>query len=291
MTANQINYAKLQEDIRHNIATEGEAYRHDVEDERIRSETNAISYSNYEENVRHNVRTEAINEEHYGRMDEETARSHLAQEAEINRSNLAREAETYRTNVANEELRGEELEEKVRHEKAVEKETKRNNKAMEAIANKNAEANLSQAESAAMNARTRFQEYITEKYYKEKQVAMMNATLIIDQGKLDETIRHAMAVEKETERHNREMEQLQRDSNNMKFITTPSADSEVIVNKAKADAEYASATEKLARAGLLKTQEEWYAWNQIVNSAVNISQAVKNFSGIVPLIGGLITSK
>lgn len=56
MTANQINYARMKEDTRHNVATEAENYRSNVARET--------------ENTRHNVATET-----------ETHRSNVAQEA------------------------------------------------------------------------------------------------------------------------------------------------------------------------------------------------------------------
>lgn len=288
MTANQINYAKLQEDIRHNQATEQESVRHNVEDERIRSDTNAINMASYQESVRHNVQSEAINSEHYGRMDEETARNHLAMELETQRTNQAREAETNRSNVATEQLRASELEEEVRHDKAVEKENKRHNKAEEDIGQTQAKAAESQAQTAAKNANTRYYEYLTNKYRTEHEVGYWNATVFVDQKTLAEKIRYDAVTTKETERHNKATEENQWQSIQNQFVLTPSPTYEIEKTKAITEAEKAKATESLARAGYLKTQEEWYAWNQIVNTAVDITQAVKNFSGAIPVIGMLV---
>lgn len=312
MTANQINFAKLQEDIRHNQATEGEMSRHNIEDERIRSETNAISRDTLSESIRHNVQSEAINAEHYGRMDTETSRSNLAREAETMRSNIVQEQERERSNRANERIATKELEETTRHNTTVEKETKRHNKAEEKIgttqakaATTQAKAATSQAKTAAKNADTRYYEYLTTKYHNEKQVGFWNASVLVSQLELDESRRHNQAVELETNRHNVTTEGIQSSQlgesvrhnteseanewnrNQNTFIALVPGSSQSTVNTAITATEKAKATESLARAGYLNTQEEWYAWNQIVNSAVDISQAVKNFSGAVPVIGML----
>lgn len=54
MTANQINYQKLKEDRRHNLATESETGRHNVQQE-------AIGFATVGESRRHNQAAEAIN--------------------------------------------------------------------------------------------------------------------------------------------------------------------------------------------------------------------------------------
>lgn len=291
MTANQINFAKLQEDIRHNRATEGEQARHNVEDERIRSDTNAVSRETLAETVRHNVQTEAINAEHYGRMDTETSRSNLAREFETHRTNVAQETERERSNRASEQISISELEETARHNKATEKETKRHNKAEEKIGTTQAKAATSQAATAAKNADTRYYEYLVNKYHSELQVANWSASILISQRELDELERHNQVMEVETERHNREGELNEWNRNQNTFINSPGGSSQANVNSAMVVSEKAKATQLLAQAGYLRTQEEWYAWNQIVNTAVNITQALKNFSsaipGTVPVINAL----
>lgn len=102
MTQNQINYQKLLEDQRSNLANEELTRNRDAE------------------TARSNVARET-----------ETHRSNLARELETNRSNLANEAETNRSNLAREL-------ETNRHNLATESETARSNRANEAIGNRNA---------------------------------------------------------------------------------------------------------------------------------------------------------
>ena len=72
MTQNQINWAKLQEDIRHNQAGENETNRHNVvwevetnrsnlANEALKKEANAINWGNLSESKRHNIATEQQN--------------------------------------------------------------------------------------------------------------------------------------------------------------------------------------------------------------------------------------
>lgn len=89
MTQNQINYWKLQEDSRHNVATEGETNRHNVVTEQVDLGTLA-------ESGRHNRATEA-----------ETARTNRANEAirtQANQIDLGKLAESSRHNQATEGL-------------------------------------------------------------------------------------------------------------------------------------------------------------------------------------------
>lgn len=69
MTQNQINWAKLQEDIRHNRTGEGETYRHNLAgevetnrtnlvNESLKKEANAINWGNLSESKRHNQAVE-----------------------------------------------------------------------------------------------------------------------------------------------------------------------------------------------------------------------------------------
>lgn len=61
MTANQINYAKLNEDRRHNSVTEVETARHNRKQEDIGYYTGGAAYAGVAENSRHNREQEAIN--------------------------------------------------------------------------------------------------------------------------------------------------------------------------------------------------------------------------------------
>lgn len=98
MTANQINYWKLQEDKRSNAAKEWETHRSNTTNEELtrRRDENTLylGEANLAESKRHNLVGE-----------QETNRSNLAREYETQRANLAREYETSRTNLANEALK------------------------------------------------------------------------------------------------------------------------------------------------------------------------------------------
>lgn len=76
MTTNQINYWKLQEDKRHNQASESETARHNVVTERQKNSDIDISRASLAENARHNVVNEQLNRVQY----EENARHNRQQE-------------------------------------------------------------------------------------------------------------------------------------------------------------------------------------------------------------------
>lgn len=100
MTANQINYWKLQEDKRHNVETERLSNIQRQEEIRHNLAGEGLDKLSLEESVRHNTVTEG-----------EASRANIARETETNRANLIYEAETHRANVAREE-------ENIRHNKA-----------------------------------------------------------------------------------------------------------------------------------------------------------------------------
>ena len=76
MTTNQINYWKLEEDKRHNKASEGETARHNVVTERQKDRDIDISRASLAETARHNVVNEQLNQVQY----EENARHNRQQE-------------------------------------------------------------------------------------------------------------------------------------------------------------------------------------------------------------------
>lgn len=108
MTHNQIEYWKLQESKRNNLATERETRRHNVvgEGETYRSNVakETISAGTLAENTRHNKASESETYRHNAAAENETTRSNRAREAETWRSNLAKEAENYRSNRERERL-------------------------------------------------------------------------------------------------------------------------------------------------------------------------------------------
>lgn len=61
MTNNQINYARLNEDRRHNVVTEVEAARHNRRQEDVGYYTGGAAYAGIAENKRHNLEQEQIN--------------------------------------------------------------------------------------------------------------------------------------------------------------------------------------------------------------------------------------
>lgn len=112
MTGNQIAYAGLQENIRHNQVTEGETHRHNVTSE------------------------------------QEVLRSNIARETETRRHNVETEAqgwfgqrENQRHNLATEQQNAQMLQETIRH-----------NWSTEGINRMQAQASLSQAQSSALQA-------------------------------------------------------------------------------------------------------------------------------------------
>lgn len=97
MTQNQINYQKLLEEQRSNLANEDLTRRRDSETARSNlareTETRRSNLANETETRRSNLAREV-----------ETNRSNLAKELEINRHNVATETETARSNRANEKI-------------------------------------------------------------------------------------------------------------------------------------------------------------------------------------------
>lgn len=137
MTHNQIDYAKLQEDKRHNKEVElnarnvlAENTRHNTETERIQHEANVI------------------NSNHYARMDAESVRHNQQVEAETNRHNIAMEGIQQRQNQLTAQQNAIRLQELA--------ETEAHNTEMEWIGHINASANTINANAADRNATTNF---------------------------------------------------------------------------------------------------------------------------------------
>lgn len=147
MTQNQIKYWELKENKRHNIATEKEAGRHNIE-------TEDISRGELFEKSRHNGVTETNDLLSIG----ETQRHNVAYEGETARHNLAQEdlsfkslAENVRHNKAGENIQAAQVGELARHNVASEgltgaalEETKRSNLVYEGINQQNADTNAGQ---------------------------------------------------------------------------------------------------------------------------------------------------
>lgn len=116
MTHNQIEYWKLEESKRSNLANEAENKRHNVASE---GETYRHNYATEGETGRHNRTTELIDMSKYY----ETVRSNQANEAltsDRNAIERGKLGETVRSNEANEAIRQGNLDETVRHNKVSE---------------------------------------------------------------------------------------------------------------------------------------------------------------------------
>lgn len=136
MTHNQIEYQKLEEDRRHNAATEFETRRNNVA---VLGETNRHNLVYEQETGRHNRADEAIrsesnqiNKAHFERSDFENSRHNQATETETNRHNLVTESQTDRAY----------------------NETVRHNVASEGIGWAQAHASMANANAALQNAAT-----------------------------------------------------------------------------------------------------------------------------------------
>lgn len=115
MTANQIAYARVQEDRRHNKETEAQNL-HSLEiGERnaIAQHLGAMAAQSQAETARmrasEEVRANKIRESLQTQQNAETVRSNMARESENTRANKAREVETLRSNLASEKLKSEEI--------------------------------------------------------------------------------------------------------------------------------------------------------------------------------------
>lgn len=104
MTANQINYWKLQEDKRHNVETERLSDIQRQEEIRHNLAGEGLNKLSLEESVRHNTVTEGEAFRSNVAREQENVRSNMAYEIELNRSNVARESENVRHNKASEAL-------------------------------------------------------------------------------------------------------------------------------------------------------------------------------------------
>lgn len=160
-TAREVGLGNLQEGQRHNKATETQASA--SLDETVRSnkvrETEAARHNvaGEVEMYRHNVSGERLQ----SAAQAEQARHNRAGEsltastiAETQRSNIARETETARSNMALEALKGAANAETARSNLAREVETNRSNLANEKIKGEQATASMLQANAAALNADT-----------------------------------------------------------------------------------------------------------------------------------------
>lgn len=146
MTQNQIAWAKVQEEKRHNVISEGETGRHNLAEEQIRYQSNSIQKE-----------MNTINSHHYVRMDRENQRHNRAEERISNKQI----AESRRHSKESEEISWFQSQEQRRHNVATEGVDWANVGVgrMNAAANQmGAEASMSNALSNMMNANTRTQE-------------------------------------------------------------------------------------------------------------------------------------
>lgn len=141
MTSNNLRYAQLLEDRRHNLAMEANASDVATESRRHNIATEGQQSAELTETRRYNS----------GRLAQsanelfETSRSNMARETETNRSNVARETETERSNLAREEETQRrntiELAQTGSHNREMEREAKRSHMADEKIKQSQVNAN------------------------------------------------------------------------------------------------------------------------------------------------------
>ncbi len=101
----QVSYWTLQENKRHNLATERATEYDNITKRRAQEETARHNLAFERETSRHNVQSEYLEGQHIAlgwSQLSETKRSNIAREAETGRSNVAKETETNRSNVTKE---------------------------------------------------------------------------------------------------------------------------------------------------------------------------------------------
>lgn len=175
MTNNQINYAKLKEDKRHNQMSEG-IELHKAGSSRIQALTNMHALG---ETATHNRATEQLGKDQLA----ESIRHNSAEEttkagtlSESIRSNRVREGETERSNRANEYLKKYDIDTNAR------------------IGSANAQANLTHAEAALRSAEASQSQAVTAAKAQENNYR-------VNLGKNVETNRHNLVTEAENARH------------------------------------------------------------------------------------------
>lgn len=198
MTANQINYAKHREDVRHNLRSEQQKDR-DLAIGEKNAVTNAYSaetgrLSHYE-TARHNREQESIN----WFQSRETARHNVVSESQF----ATQLAETQRHNVASEQLQSRQtavqesqLSESIRHNSSVERETSRHNKVSELLsAGDVTTKRKQQEESVRHNMRTEEQKSLELSNQRRYQDVTGQASLITAQAKLESARQQGIANE------------------------------------------------------------------------------------------------
>nr|AVX53317.1 putative ORF1 [Marmot picobirnavirus] len=209
MTQNQISYARLQEDRRHNIQTEKAGH---VTAQAAKSQAESAA-KRQTEDARHNVTTEGIN----WWANRETQRHNLAGESELQRHNIAGEGALNR-----------QLSEGERHNKAVEETNAFTATAQARVGAANAEAALRQAAASERRAgsqeaqidlgfqqlgestrHNRYQESIADRQTTETQAARV-ASNSLERQKIAESARSNKARETENTRSHTVSENLAR---------------------------------------------------------------------------------
>lgn len=242
MTRNQIEYQRLVETNRANLATEKQTALRD-------SRSYEVASNQLGETKRHNEATEILDSNKLA----ETGRHNLATENEAYRSNVAREFETNRSNVAKET-------ETYRSNLARESETHRSNVAQEAEARRSHKANeaLGQAQLAETTRSNKVRENISKGELKVAQSnAVTNAAqarnaaanVEVNKGKLQlqkeelaEAIRANQAREFELNRHNTKTEELSEKELGVKKYQTGLNTASIVVDVADKIAKYALGT-------------------------------------------------
>lgn len=188
MTTNQVEYAKLVETRRNNIATANlrsqeleESKRSNLERESynraVLGETERSNKARESETFRHNREAELLG---WNQLDE-LVRSNEARENETHRANVARESETARHNQTTEVQMWDQLAEQARANEARELETERHNRATEELSWANLDLGQGQLEE-------------TRRHNVESE-ELGKGQLALGQAQLRETQRHNQATE------------------------------------------------------------------------------------------------
>lgn len=205
MTTNQVEYAKLIETRRNNIATANlraqeleETKRSNFEREdynrAVLGETTRANKARESENFRHNREAEMLG---WNQLDE-LVRSNEARENETHRANVARENETARHNQTTEVQMWDQLAEQERANRTRETETERHNRATEQLSAGNLELGWSQLEETQRHNQqteneTQRHNQATEDYnwsYLDEQIGWKAFEHDLARDQYEETVRH-----------------------------------------------------------------------------------------------------
>lgn len=201
MTANQINYAKHKEEVRHNLISE----RHEHQDVQTRRQQARTAQFTAQENQRHNQEQEAIN----WWSNRETQRHNQEQEATnwFNVRTVTGETERHNRQTELLQQQNQESEMAYRRDSAWAQmiQASATGRANE-IAAKQAQIQENRAESERMNAETNRMNATTRQNELAASISAVRQNVGLGYAQISETTRHNQAQEAETSTHNRNVE-------------------------------------------------------------------------------------